>query len=236
MTRLVVRPSFIACLGAAALLGGCNIVVSPTPVFTAADSVGAPTLRGGLWVSTKPDCAFQETKPLASWPDCADSFMAVAGGLRAAGEKGRGKPASPYVIAAGDPLVLQAQPDVEVGGGADASASGGATASASASVTTTQSGPPPYVFLAVHPLALDAQGRMIRIEEWPVMCGPPPPDPKPDTPIDKQSSVTEHPLPGLKIEGQVCTPAGKAAVLGAAKASRAYGPLQTSHWVRDDER
>ena len=236
MNKPALRPGSMACLAAAALLGGCNVVVSQTPVFTAADSAGAPPLRDGLWISVKPDCAVDETKPLAAWPDCADSFVAKAGELRGTSEKERGKPGTPYVIAAGDPLVLQAQPDIEVSGGADASASGGATASASASVTATQSAPPPYMFLAVHPLALDAQGRMVRIEEWPVMCGPPPPDPKPGTPPDKQSMVTLHPLPGLKIQDQVCTPNGKAAVLGAAKASHAYGPSQTSHWVRDQER
>lgn len=220
-------------LAGAAMLGGCNVVVSPTPMFTAADGAGAPALKPGLWLAEKPDCPVDEAKPAGSWPDCANGVVVTAGEFLEPGEKGRGKPGVPYVIAAGDPLVLQARPDVDVQAGASASASGDAHPSASATVTTTQTGPQPYLFIAIHPLAFDTQGRMIRVEDWPVMCGPPPPEPKPGTPLEQQSFVTRHPLPGLKVKDQVCIPADKAAVLRAAKASRDFaGQLQTSHWVR----
>ena len=222
-------------LAAAAMLGGCNIVVSPTPVFTAADSAGAPELRPGLWATPRPGCSFDDSKPSARWPDCVDAFAVDGGMLRDVGDKAKGKPGTPYVIAAGDPLVLQARSDADVQASAGASASGGGAASASASAAITRSDPPPYIFLAVHPLALDDRNRMIRIEAWPVLCGPPPPEPPPGTPSEKHASVTLHPFPGLTIQDQVCTPAGKAAVLGAAGASRAFsvGQIQTSHWVRD---
>ena len=222
-------------LATATLLGGCNIVVSPTPVFTAADTAGAPEFRQGLWATPNPGCRFDDSKPVAKWPDCVDSFAVMGGELWGVGDKAKGKPGTPYVIAAGDPLVLQARMEADAQAGATASASGDATASASASVAVSQSEPPPFIFLAVHPLAFDDHKRMVRIEGWPVLCGPPPPPDPPGTPREKQSSVTRHPFPGLTIQDQVCTPAGKAAVLGAAKASRAFsaGQIQTSHWVRD---
>ena len=221
----------LAVICAAALLGGCNVVVSKTPVFTAADSAGAPVFKPGLWLSEKDDCKFDETQPMAKWPECADPLAITPTQVHGVGAKA-GKP-SAYLVAAGDPAVVQAQVDIDVSAGVDVSASGDATASGSASAKVK--GPPPYAFLGIHPLALDNQGRVIRMEQWPVMCGPPPPEPKPDVPFDKARYVTLHPLPGLKIEGQVCTPDGKAAVLNAARESRTYGTVQKAHWVREDE-
>ena len=214
---------------AALLLGGCNIVVSKVPMFTAADSAGAPALRPGLWLGEKDDCRFDEASPIAKWPECADPVVITATEVHDVGPKGQ-KP-TPYIVAGGDPLVLQSQIDVDVSAGVDVSASGSATASGAASAEVK--GPPPYAFLGAHPLALDPQGRVIRMEQWPVMCGPPPRAPKPGTPPDKARYVTRRPLPGLTIEGQVCTPADKAAVINAARQSRAYGSVQRSHWVRD---
>ncbi len=218
-----------ALLCAAALLGGCNIVVSKVPMFTAADSAGAPALRPGVWLAEKADCHFDEASPLAQWPDCADPLVITPTEVHGVGSKGQ-KPA-PYLVAAGDPLVLQSQIDVDVSAGVDVSASGDAKATASAS--GEMKGPPPYAYLAAHPIAFDAKGRVVRMEQWPVMCGPPPPEPKPGQPLDKARYVTLRPLPGLRIEGQVCTPDDNAAVLNAARQSRTYGPIQTSHWVRD---
>jgi len=219
----------VALFVAAAFLGGCNIVVSKAPMFTAADSAGAPAFRPGLWLSEKSDCRVDEAAPLAKWPDCADPVVITPTEIHGAGPKDQ-KP-SPYLVAAGDPLVLQAQMEIGVNAGVDVSASGNASAAGSASAQA--SGPPPYAYLGAHPLAFDGQGRITRMQSWPVMCGPPPPPPKPGAPADKARYVTRRPLPGLKIDGQVCTPADKAAVVNAARESRAYGSVQTSHWVRD---
>lgn len=218
-----------AFFGAAALLGGCNIVVSKVPMFTQADSAGAPALRPGLWLAEKDDCHVDEAAPRARWPECADPLVITPTEVHGVGEKA-GKP-QPYLVAAGDPLVLQSQIDIDVSAGVDVSATGNATASGSASAKVTS--PPPYAFLGAHPLAFDAQGRVTRMEQWPVMCGPPPPEPRPGAPLDKARYVTLHPLPGMRIEGQVCTPANKAAVVNAARESRAYGSVQKAHWVRD---
>src|SRR6185312_15724277 len=218
-----------ALVAAALLLGGCNVVVSKTPVFAAADSAGAPAFRPGLWLAEKGGCKVEEAQPVAKWPECADPLVITPTEVHGLGDKA-GKP-EPYLVAAGDPMVVQAQVDIDVSAGVDVTATGNATATGSAKAEVK--GPPPYAFMAVHPLALNAQGRVIRMEQWPVMCGPPPPEPKPGEPLDKQRYVTLHPLPGLTIEGQVCTPDGKGAVLNAAKESRAYADVQTAHWVRE---
>ena len=228
MPGVIVRTAALFCV--AALLGGCNIVVSKTPVFAQADTAGTPAFRPGLWVGEKDDCHFNEATPADKWPDCAEPVIVTPGEVRGVGAQAQ-KQSTPYLLAAGDPLVLQAQADVDLSGGADASASGNGHASASVSVEG--SAPRPFLFLGVHPLSFDHQGRIIRMEQWPVMCGPPPPEPTPGTPPEKASYVTRNPLPGLTIEDQVCTPANKAAVINAARQTRAYGQVQTSHWVRD---
>jgi len=231
MPASALRAAALIC--AAALLGGCNIVVSKVPMFVQADTAGAPQIRPGLWVGEKDDCRYNEASAVDKWPDCAEPLMITATEFRDVGPKAKGQ-AAPYLLAAGDPLVLQARPDIDLSAGAAVSASGGGEASASAGVST-EGGPPPYVFLAVHPVAFDGQGRIVRMEQWPVMCGPPPPEPKSGA-TKPSDFVTRKPLPGLTIEGQVCTPANKAAVINAARASRAYSQVQTAHWVRDDPR
>jgi len=216
---------------AASLLGGCNLVISRAPVFTQADTAGAPAIRPGLWISEKTGCHFDETMPTDKWPDCADPLIITSTEFRGVGAKAQGQ-AAPYLLAAGDPLVLQAR--TEIAASASASATGDATASASASVTTDPNSPPPYVFLGVRPLSFDRQGRVVRMEQWPAMCGPPPPPaPGGGAPPAKTAYVTRDPLPGLSIEGDDCTPSGKAAVINAARESRAYSDVQTAHWVRD---
>ncbi len=67
-------------LGLVALLalGGCNVVATDTPMFTAADGAGAPAIRSGVWRQDKTDCAFDEALPQNRWPKCADAQPGVA--------------------------------------------------------------------------------------------------------------------------------------------------------------
>jgi hypothetical protein len=228
MPGAITRAAALLC--AAALLGGCNIVVSRTPMFAQADTAGAPAFRPGLWVGEKDDCRFDEAAPADKWPDCAEPVMVAPGEIRGVGAQEQ-KTSTPYLLAAGDPLVLQAQTDLDLSAKAEASASG--DGSASAAVAADASAPRPFVFLGVHPLAFDRQGRITRMEQWPVMCGPPPPEPKAGSSPAQGRYVTRDPLPGLTVEGEDCTPASKAAVINAARQTRAYSQIQTSHWVRD---
>jgi hypothetical protein len=222
----------LAACTAAALLGGCNLVLSERPLFTAADEAAAAPLRPGLWRSDDPKCQVKESRPVQTWPSCA-SWVLVRSGeiLELHAEK---KPTTwqsdTFVLAAGDPRILQTQLVGDKG--------------------------PIYAFTAVKPLRLDDQGRIVAFRSWAVQCGPPPTDAElPDAPlpegaphpkagaprIKKRDRGTLHPLPGLVMddEGQNCLAREPAPVRAAAVASEVWaktepGPAQqTSHWVRD---
>jgi hypothetical protein len=214
-------------LAAALALGGCNLVVSEKPVFAAADAAGAPSLRAGVWSASQPGCDFKSSDPVAKWPKCAGGGVITATAIMASVDANGPAPADqpppttakpqmtiPYVLAAGDPRVMQIDMKLpkEVGG------------------------PPElFYFAALKPAAPDASGRIVQAEIWPIQCGPPPP-PKPASASGDadQGGITDHPLPGLKVTNGMCTPTDKAAVINAAKASRAWADQTgTLRWVRD---
>jgi len=94
---------------AAQLLTACNGVVSSKPWFSQAGD--APQLREGVWrlTSDKP-CNVDERRPLTTWPDCALGLVVRASEIQGyqRDDKGRVKPFTlPYVLAAGDPAILQ---------------------------------------------------------------------------------------------------------------------------------
>ena len=98
-----------ALLCACIFLGGCNIVVSKVPVFTASDSVGAPALKPGLWLAEKDDCKLDEAAPVASWPECADPLVVTPTEIHGVGPKAA-KPA-PYLVAAAlEPMAMTIAP------------------------------------------------------------------------------------------------------------------------------
>ena len=66
------RAHILILVAAALMLGGCNLVVSQTPVFRAADAAGAPPFKPGLWASPGPGCTFDESTPFDAWPKCAN--------------------------------------------------------------------------------------------------------------------------------------------------------------------
>ena len=206
------------------LLGGCNMVVTQTPMFTKADGAGAPGFRPGVWRG-KPNagCAFDETSPLDSWPACANgaivdddaiSMVKTVNGARTVGAK------ISYVLAAGEPRILQ----LSVAGlptGLGLSLSG-------------------YFYGGVQPTKTDDRGRIIAYTTWFVACGPPPPPPAAGSSPNKISFATLSPFPGLVMDkaGQNCTPNSGAALRNAAvESSRlpADSPSQT-RWVRDGDR
>jgi hypothetical protein len=213
-----------AVVAAAITLGGCNLVVSTTPLFTAADAAGAPPLRPGVWSSADPDCKFDESQPAASWPKCANGSIISA--TEARGVADAAKP-SPYILAAGDPRIMQAAADISAGPG-----------SPGTEASVKQDGPL-YFYLALVPLATDAQGRIIKAEAWFIQCGPPPPKPKDGKTdsIKPEDFATKRPLPGMTMGGGMCTPKDKAAVHGAAGPSRAWSDqMLKTRWVRDGDK
>lgn len=223
-------------LTAALMLGGCNMVYAENEIFTQADAAGAPQMRPGLWVQRKSDCNFDETKPVKDWPECADPSLVTA---TTVGDLDEPTKQSAYVLASGDPRVLQV------------------------AVKLDPDKPTIWIFAGLKPLKTDAQGRIIEARTWMVQCGPPPPK-KPDTPADADAadaaaapvdgaaeptadsiqadvdrqmaeSVTREPLPGLTVKNGMCTATEREPVRNAAAASLAWDedPPSVIHWVRD---
>ncbi len=207
---------------AALTLGGCNLVMSKIPVFTAADAAGAPPLRPGVWAGAEKDCAFDEHQPATNWPHCAGGSVISAD---AAFDPSDPKTASPYILASGDPRVMQILVDF---GGLDQGKPASGSADGDKKV---------HIFLGLQPLDHDGAGRITRAELWFIQCGPPPPKSTAAKPADSANGAqfaTQHPLPGMTMEGDDCTPSGKAAVRAAARPSRAWDDQRkVIHWVRD---
>ena len=202
------------------VLGGCNRVVTPTPLFSQADAAGAPVLRDGLWLlenkvdiqlfaSNDDRCRVDTRKPVNRWPACA-SWVLVRGnemlGYRGVQEASLAWESMPFVLAAGDPPVLQ------VGDPGDDSASIS------------------YSYFGVGQVERGNDGRATAITVWTVDCGPPPAQVK----GEPTRFLTRDLLPGLIADGDNCTAESPSAVRGAATASRAWntepGRLR---WIRD---
>lgn len=220
-----------------AMLGACNVVVTKDPLFTQADSAGAPTLRPGVWlIFEQPDCKVDTAKPFVDWPDCAGGGL-VGDGEIAGHKSGAPKDVlekTPVVLAAGEPRIAQVPVDVDVSAQASASASGDATASASASGGGKAN---PYAYAAVRPTKFDAQGHITAFRFWPVDCGPPPPKDKNGADV---AAGTLHPLPGMQMKpgDAFCSTGSKDALRAAAKASEAWAdhPIPEARWLRDGDR
>ncbi|MGA0599395.1 hypothetical protein ACO2Q3_01675 [Caulobacter sp. KR2-114] len=200
------------------------MVVTKTPLFTAADEAGAPPLRPGVWVMRDPDCTFDETRPMDSWPDCAGG-MVYEGGMALGVSRKDGKltwKRQPLVIAGGDPRIAQVRFQMNLSSGAGDVKSG---------QNTTLFG-----YAAVRPLKVGPGGKVIAFSYWPVQCGPPPPPPKPNAKPEVAFQLgTRHPLPGIEMKkgDALCTTSSVDALRGAAKASEAWREKEmTAHWAR----
>lgn len=196
-------------LAAMTLLGGCNMVVTPTPMFDAADTA-PPDLRNGLWLADSGDCAVDTRKPLRRWPDCADwmiyrdGVLTLPEGEEASEAEGR----VTALLASGTPRVWQ--------------------------ITLTDGeGKQASFYAGLEPVELDRSGRIVRYRSWPALCGPPQAKPT-DREETLSDLVTAAPFPGLTMEGGGCLPADEAALRNAVAASRALAePLKDARWIRD---
>jgi hypothetical protein len=214
------RMIVLAVLGLAAMgLGGCNIVTSDTPMFTAADAHGQAQMRPGVWTDEQQACDFDAKAPVDTWPNCARGWVVTPGGVTGPREPGQPRSAwveSPTVLAAGDPPVLQVRADV----------------GESLPARTL----PSYIYAGVRALKLDAEGRIVEIETWPAQCGPPPP-PGPDG--KGGDRLTNDPIPGLVVdrEKNTCKAVTPQPLRVSARRSEAWATIMNrSRWVRDGER
>ena len=218
-----------------ALLGACNVVMTKDPLFTLADEAGAPRMRPGVWLMGKDgDCKVDEKAPIDAWPECAGGGVVKEGEVVGPDKKSKGGwEHDPFILTAGDPRIMQIRVDMSASVEATASASGGATASASSS-------PPQkaqlYGYGGARATKMDAQGFIIAISYWPVMCGPPPPK---NAKGEDVALGTLKPLPGMDMKpgDATCTTTSTAALRGAAAASKAWADKpMNAHWVRDGDR
>jgi hypothetical protein len=220
--RSTIRSGRIAALIAfAALLTGCNMVTSPKPLFFAADAVGQPQLRPGVWVSKGPACVIDEQTPREAWPDCADSWIVRPGEVINSKNKDRPQGAGdhfPIVLAKGDPAVLQI----------------GLTDDAGLFAA--------YVYMGLRVLKRDAEGRVIAYKLWPALCGPPP---KADPNATGDLQLTARPIAGLVLDtkNHDCIASAQAPVHRSVSLSEAWNDEDSAasghdeaRWVRDDER
>jgi len=139
---------------AAISVAACNgMVTSERPLFTAADSRGAPVLKNGVWAWThEADCQIDAKAELAAWPKCAEPFLVKDGRLTSL-DAGRGERSAALLLVAGDPPLIQ----VDDTAGPDSSG-----AAVYAGLRTTQ---------------IDAKGRAAAFNSWVVLCVSPT-DPK----------------------------------------------------------
>mgnify|MGYP000993104926 CR=1 FL=1 len=199
-------------LAALTLLGGCNMVVTPTPMFDAGDAA-PPDLRNGLWLAESADCEVDTRKPLRRWPDCAE-WMIYRDGELSFPDGGK-TPADDSrvtaLLASGTPRIWQL-------------------------TITDPDGMQVNFYAGLEPVELDARGRIIRYRYWPALCGP-----SQATPTDREEAlsdlVTKAPFPGLTMEGGGCLPADEAALRNAVAASRSFvDPLDEARWIREAAR
>jgi hypothetical protein len=222
MTRRRARRPALAvpALAASLAMGGCNMIVTTSPMFSHADEAGAPKLRPGVW-STTPDkpCAFDEAAPLETWPTCASGAVVRDGAVVSLTESGGKKTSTTteFVLAAGEPRVLQ----ISMGGLGKASG-----------LPITG-----YFYGGLRPTGDDDQGRITAYEAWPAFCGPPPKVEAGKAATGPQG--TREPFAGLVMDkaGENCSAQSQDAVRNAAARSRALADSRShSHWVRDGER
>jgi hypothetical protein len=210
------------------LLGACNMVVTKDPMFTKADT-GGFRLREGVWnePSSSP-CDFDETKPLAQWPDCAKGVVVTKDQIGAWDTDAKGARtwrSSDVIFAGGQPPVAQVHlQDMEMKGVGDLPIS-----------------PSLYLYLALRPTKTDDAGRVTAYTGWPILCGPPPPDGAKGPDGTSPRMGTLAPLPGLTMDkdGNNCTPASREALRAAGVASEKWAKpdsMTVTRWVRDGDR
>ena len=214
-------PRLLIAIAGLILLSACNAVVTEQPLFTAADEAGAPPLKPGVWLLfEQPDCKADLDLPLDEWPDCAGGGVIHPGEVIDHDQKApKGVwEHSPFIFAAGEPRIAQLQVKEHVSSGGEDQ------------LKLT------YSYAGARATRQDAQGRIVALTYWFVVCGPPPPK---DKDGNDTAMGTLKPFPGLRMKpgDATCTTDSKEVVRSAAVASEAYkqGPLD-ARWLRDGDK
>lgn len=195
---------------AALLCTGCVVVGSDEPLFGAADA-GTPQLRSGVWSMPHDKCEFDPAVPAADWPSCANPTIVRPGSMLGGFGDKDGPQTLGFVLAAGDPQVLQVEAPAD-----------------------RKPNEPRYVFAGLRALELDEQGRAVGVRVWLALCFMPPmkadaPEPKP------------FPGLTLKQGDSYCRASSPGPVREAVRRSERVEldgeAIQlTARWIRDGER
>lgn len=214
------------------LLGGCNRVYTPGPLFTEADGAATPALRDGVWLVDGQTyllnelgrggrCRVDTSKPVTRWKKCATWLLIRDGQILQLSGKGKqvGWTVATYRAVGGEPQILQFDDHPEVYGAPEEPAD------------DQPPTPPRFAYFGLAPGQIDADGKATAFESWPVLCGPYPPETKKG---EETRFLTLELHPGLVEDGNNCTTTSKDAVRAAAAASRAwYGEPMRARWIRD---
>jgi len=177
-------------------------VLSHHALFQRADPQSAPPLREGVWLTMPVDgCAVDVAKPAAQWPECADWTLIAQGRIVRIKFFRRHAPrlaSVPFILAAGDPRVLQEPATVNPGA---------------------------YQFTVVHPVQIDAEGKITAVETWSVVCPP--------TPASGEQEIT---IPGLKSGRTACYVRDIGTLNKVIRQGEAWAPHQSMRWIRDGDR
>jgi hypothetical protein len=197
-------------------LGACSIVTSQAPLFSAADGAGAPKFKPGVWSMPDNNCDFDPKSPPPTWPKCANATLVTGTTLGDVPGGGASKQTVTYLLAAGDPVVLQLQAPAE-----------------------RDPTDPVFVYAGLRPTESDRKGRMTETKVWLALCAEPPSS-------EKALKAKPRPLPpGLKPgkSGPYCIADDKAVVREAVRRSEAWAFRKdptamglTARWVRDAEK
>lgn len=234
------------------MLAACNRVHTAAPMFTPDDAKGAPVLRDGVWLfesearfsvfqwpsDSKKPCRPDLRLPAHRWRDCAGWVLVRDGQMLVFSSSGSSRDdprfwlVQPFLIARGDPLVMQFR---DVDEALNAELFQKERERAAQDGEPFESPDSDYTYFGISTGARDAEGRVVAIEAWPALCGP-----HPDSSGRKRGEqpdyLTRELMPGLTAEGQNCRAASREVVLESIRRSREWEsePIRL-RWIRDGE-
>ena len=193
------------------LVSGCDVAISERPMFTGADTAGAPQFENGVWLLEEDsDCHVDAAQRVSHWPECANWVVFRDGQLFERVREGDiavKRIENAILIVAGEVGLAQIEHI----------SSGGSAAE-----------PPVYFFAAFETLGNPPTLPLRSIALWNVMCGTRAMEPGEAASDDQSGELVR--FPGFD---EKCQPASQDALRAAALASRPSGaPRLRATWMR----
>lgn len=193
------------------LVSGCDVAISEKPMFTEADTAGAPQFENGVWLLEEDsDCHVDAAQRVSRWPECANWVVVRNGQLFERVREGDiavKRVENAILIVAGEVGLAQIE----------YISSGGSAAE-----------PPVYFFAAFENIGKPPTLPLRSITLWSVLCGTRDGTPGKAAADDEPGELVR--FPGF---GEKCQPASQDALRAAALASRPPGPPRLrAIWMR----